>query len=271
MKKSIIILSILIVASSLTAFVVLKQDKSDPAPKVTSHKASFDFDKYFSSECKPKKDIDLFYSIRNRWSTMTKDELQQVKSIKDIIKDDERYKRDSFWNVRIDILHNYKDVRDVEISEIGQQEQLTAAQLRLLNSIDYSTNIRFSALNKRTNLHSGVVISDSTLHYVTIIPENEAEFKGGKQALLEYLKESSKDEVAIITEDKLEPGKIYFTVTAHGTIDNVHLGWTCGFPSVDEALMQIVSEIPKKWEVASNSNGEKVDQEFVFFFGLEGC
>ena len=44
-----------------------------------------------------------------------------------------------------------------------------------------------------------------------------------------------------------------------------------GYPSVDDELIKIITNMPKKWESAANSKGEKVNQEFVFFFGTPGC
>jgi hypothetical protein len=73
--------------------------------------------------------------------------------------------------------------------------------------------------------------------------------------------ENSKAATAIIREDKLRSGQFSFTVTKKAS----------GYPSVDEALIDLVSNMPDKWIPATNSVGEKVDQEFVFVFGKQGC
>jgi outer membrane biosynthesis protein TonB len=83
--------------------------------------------------------------------------------------------------------------------------------------------------------------------------------------------ENSKAATAIIREDKLRSGQFSFTVTKKGTVENVLLIATSGYPSVDEALIDLVSNMPDKWIPATNSVGEKVDQEFVFVFGKQGC
>ncbi|MEL7004496.1 MAG: hypothetical protein AAFN93_17445 [Bacteroidota bacterium] len=62
-----------------------------------------------------------------------------------------------------------------------------------------------------------------------------------------------------------------FTVTKNGTLENVRLTATSGYPSVDELMVELIDSLPAKRNPAENSEGEKVDQELVFFFGLMGC
>ena len=109
------------------------------------------------------------------------------------------------------------------------------------------------------------------VYYLTVIPEKEAAYASGHDALIAYLKENSKDKTAIIKEDKLQPGKVNFTITKNGTIANVKLTSTSGYTSVDKALIELITYMPEKWDPATNSKREKVDQELVFFFGLAGC
>lgn len=254
MKKSILIFCTLLTTISITAFGYISWSDT-----VTDQK-----------EVK-QADLDLYYNVSNRWSTMTKEDLKKVKSLLDIIQEDGTFTREAYRNVTISVLHNDKDVRDIKRFEMGQSEVLNAAQLELLHSVDYSTNLRITALSKKTITKTGVVKDDSLIIYMTIIPEKEAEFAGGYDALVEYLKESSKEKTAIIREDKLQPAKVNFTITKEGTIANVKLNSTSGYPSVDETLVELIINMPVKWDAATNSKGEKVDQELVFFFGVEGC
>jgi hypothetical protein len=36
-------------------------------------------------------------------------------------------------------------------------------------------------------------------------------------------------------------------------------------------MIELVKAIPGTWEAATNSNGDKVEQELVFSFGTIGC
>lgn len=101
----------------------------------------------------------------------------------------------------------------------------------------------------------------------------QAEYEGGKDALMEYLKENSKEVEARanVQMDELPPFKLLFTVTKEGTIENVKLNGTSGYLSVDNTMTKLITNAPGKWEPAENSKGEKVDQEQVVTFGLTGC
>lgn len=254
MKKSILIFCTVLTTISLTAFGYISWDDTETNQKEIKN-----------------ADFDLYYHVSNRWRTMTKEDLKKVTSLLDILHDDGTYIREDYRNVTISVLHNDKDVRDIKHFEMGQSEVFNTAQLELLQSAGYSTNLRITALNKRTNTKTGKVENDSLVHYMTIIPEKEAEFVDGFDALIGYLKKNSKEKTAIIREDKIQPGKVFFTVTKKGTIANIKVIDTSGYPSVDKELAKIIKNMPKKWEPATNSKGDKVDQEFVFFFGTPGC
>jgi hypothetical protein len=249
MKKNLLIFTTVLITFSLMAFGYLS----------------------WSNTANNPADEDLFYNVKNRWSTITKEDLSKKKSIRDMINDEGQYTREEFRNVRVSILHNDKDVRDIKTSEVGQSAEFNSAQLEILQSIDYSTNIRITALNKRKDTATANVHDDSLVLYLTIIPETEAQYAGGFDALIDYLKESTKESTDIIKKDKLQPGKVFFTVTKNGTIADIELNSTSGYPTVDEFLIETIKNIPQKWDPATNSKGEKVDQEFVFFFGVEGC
>ena len=211
--------------------------------------------------------IDLIYNVDHRYGrTITKENLHKAKSIIDIFPKKATQSVESYQVVEV-VIH--PDVK--KISEIGDSDVLNTAQKELLQSADYSTNFYISTNCRSKNADTGELEADSLVYWMTIVPEKEAEYTDGHDALIEYLKENSKEKTAIIKQDKLQPGKVSFTVTKEGTISNVKLTSTSGYPSVDEALIELVSKIPGKWDPAKNSKGKKVDQELVFFFGLQGC
>ena len=107
--------------------------------------------------------------------------------------------------------------------------------------------------------------------YLAVVPEKQAEYEGGKDALMEYLEENSKEARASIQMDELQPFKLFFTVTKKGTIENVKLDGTSGYLSINNTMIELITKAPGKWKPAENSKGEKVDQELVVSFGLMGC
>jgi Gram-negative bacterial TonB protein C-terminal len=247
MKKSILIFCTVLSTFSLTAFAYINWSDTGTNQKEVT-------------------DLDLVYNVGSRFgTTITKEELRKATSVLDIVpKEAEGWRKVSFQAVRVAILQD-----GGEIHEMGDDKELNAAQIRLLQSTDYSTNFYINARSQTVFPYTGK--TEDYAYYFTIVPEKEAEYTSGHDALIAYLKENSKEKTAIIKQDKLQPGKVSFTITKEGTVANVKLSSTSGYPSVDEELIKIITNMPGKWEPAENSKGENVDQELVFFFGTQGC
>ena len=75
----------------------------------------------------------------------------------------------------------------------------------------------------------------------------------------------------IIKKDQLRPGKVHFTITPEGKIGTVQMRETSGYPAIDAHLVELINNMPGEWIPATNAQGKKVEQEWVFFFGFEGC
>ena len=210
--------------------------------------------------------FDLVYKVDSRFiARITKEKLNKAKSIIDILPKEGTEFMEIYENVVVTILGEAD-----EIKALGNDEILNDKQLNLLKSADYSTDFYITANCKRRN-ENGELYGYDLVYYMTIIPEQEAEFAGGKEALVKYLRGNSKVVTSIITKDKLKPGRFNFTVTKAGTVENVELSSTSGYSGVDEHLVELIENMPKKWQAATNEKGEKVNQELIFFFGLEGC
>lgn len=265
MQKSILI--------SCTAFFVLcftacgyTQSNTIMNPEETASTNILVFERNLTAGVDELINLDLIYKVESRFMTrITKEKLHNAKSIIDILPKKATQFMETYENVRVSILGN-----DGEITEIGVSEILNEAQLKLLQSADYSTNFHINADCKQKT-EFGKLYDYDLVYYMTVVPEKEAEFTGGQDALIQYLKTNTQETTTVITKDKLQPGKVNFTVTKDGKITNVKLDSTSGFPSVDEKLIETIENMPKKWTPATNAKGENVDQELVFFFGLEGC
>ncbi len=242
MKKNILIFCAVLATFSLTAFGYMNWNNDNLA------------------------EIDMGYKVDSRFmTTITKEDLHKATSVLDIVpKVAEGWWKVSFQTVTVVVLQDGNEIR-----EVGEEKALNDTQIALLKSADYSTNFYIKARSKTKHPETGI-IEDYTYHF-TIIPEKEAEFARGQDALVEYLTKNTQEYTANIEEDKLQFGQISFTVTKAGKIANVKLSGTSGYPSVDEALVELVSNMPGKWRPAKNSKGEKIDQELMLFFGRQGC
>ena len=212
------------------------------------------------------EELNIIYNVDSRFmATISKEDLHKATSVLDIVpKKATGWWKVDFQSVMVAVLQN-----DDEIRAMGEEKLLNAEQSKLLQTLDYSSNFYIKARGKDIHPETGRI--ENYVYYFTVIPEKEAEYSGGYDALIDYLKENSKEYTTIIEQDKLQPGQVSFSVTKDGTIDNVKLISSCGYPSVDEVLVEMITNMPKKWTPATNSQGEKVEQELVFFFGLQGC
>lgn len=266
MKKSILIFCTVFTSISLMAFGYINWNHSTTNSKETSCNKTLIDHKDLSKTVFSEPVIDLVYKIDSRFiARITKESLINAKSIIDIVPEEATSYRKSYQNSRISILHEHS-----ETTEVGTSDVLNLAQRKLLQSTNYSNNIRVTSICKKIS-GTGNLIDDSLVYYITIIPEKEAAYESGQQALIDYLRENSRKETAGITKDKLQPGKVLFTVTKDGTISNVKLSSTSGYDTVDNTLVDLVRSIPGSWIPATNGQGQAVDQELVFFFGLQGC
>jgi hypothetical protein len=212
---------------------------------------------------------DFVYNVDSRYLiTMTKEELDKVRSMSDFLSLEEQQSIVSFKSVKVSFLdHDYKSI----ISEAGQGDAFNAAQIKLLQSAPYSTNILLRAEYQQKNWVTGVLEESYTTPHITVVPEKEAKYVEGEEALISYLKDNSKEKTADVIQANLQPGKVSFTVTSKGEISNVELLSTSGYSEIDKTMIQLINNTPGKWEPAENSHGEKVDQELVFSFGTIGC
>ena len=267
MKKNIFIFCITLLSSSLTAYGIISWSNQEKNKIVSSCGMQNSAEAVDSRYGKEDTVEDLVYDVDSRFMhTITMEELNKAKTIFDIYPKKAAITVDSYESVLVSTVNS-----ESEIKEFGFNEILNKGQLELIKSFDYSTNFYVQADYLIKNEKTGEMSREYIVYYITIVPEQEAVYIDGKNALISYLKNGTSDKTSIIKRDKLKSGQVSFTVSKEGKIKNVELWSTSGYPTVDEELLKTVTNIPGKWVPATNSKGEKVDQEFVFFFGLQGC
>ncbi|KAA3628462.1 MAG: hypothetical protein DWQ02_19295 [Bacteroidetes bacterium] len=267
MRKSFLIIATVVITFCLTAFGFIYHDNPEPVQRALSCNKTVEnnhFENIISDHAEPEFSLDVGPRFITR---ITKAQLSQAKQIVDLVPEKATRGIESFWSTRI-VFRTHE--ADAEF-EKGDGNELNAAQLTLLQSADYSTNFCIEAYCKRRNPESGQLEIQCFVVYVTVIPEQEAEYESGHDSLLKFLKDNSREAIVAVPREKLEPGKVYFTVNKNGTIENVKVVSDSGFGSVDEKMVELISNMPGKWRPAQNSIGEKVDQELVLFYGGDDC
>lgn len=247
MKKLLLVFSAAVVSMALTAFTVTNWN---PIPGTIDEKALRDFR----------------YQVGSRFNaTITKTDLDKAASVVDIVPPKADWGSFPIHTVKVTLWSEY-----MRPTEKGSDIMLTDAQLQLLQSTKYSDDIRLIASCK--GRHKNVRKDEYDLTYfITVVPEREATYPGGEDVLIAHLRENSMKAISIVREDRLEPGMIYFTVTTMGTISDVELTGTSGYDAVDKKMVELITNMPGKWQPAENHMGLKVNQTFVLSFGKEGC
>jgi hypothetical protein len=213
---------------------------------------------------------DLYYGVDTRFAAVKKADIHNATTIYDFLNEGEKSQIEQINSVRITIV---KDNQLSHIEAYGVNEQLTDAQLGILKSTDYFNHFTVRTEFKGKNKNTGKLEERFFGPHITVTPDKQAVYIDGKESLINYLMANSKESMSIIKGDNLGALKISFIVTKEGKVDNVkHDAMTTGYPSIDEKFMELIKNIPGKWTPAENSNGEKMDYEFVFTFGpRDGC
>lgn len=262
MKKYIIIFSALIVTLSLAASSIINWNDSNTTSK--------DKEVVFNNSEDKSDDIfsDFVYGIGPRFDGIKKSDFDKATSIDAFLENDQLSAINKLHSVNIVVIEND---RPTNISAYGDSKVFNKQQLDLLDTFDYSTNFMVKTEYEKVNGESGQTEFTHSTPHLTIVPEKQAVYDQGYKALKLFLKENSKDTWNTIDPNKLQPAKLYFTVTKSGTIENIRLDRSSNFEMVDKRMIEILDKAPGNWSPAENSKGEKVDQELVVSFGLMGC
>lgn len=210
----------------------------------------------------------FFYDVGTRFRAIKKGNLDNANTVHDFLHDEQIRSIVSYKSVNVIILEND---RHSELRETGNSAMLSTAQIELLRSLDYSTNIKIRADYEHINKDTGKLEDSYSTPHLTIVPEKQAAYTAGKHVLIKYLKENNDPYTAIVQQEKLQPARLYFTVTKNGEISNIKLDRSSGYPSIDKKMIELISQTQGEWEPAEDFKGEKVDQELVISFGSMGC
>ena len=268
MKKNIIIFCTALTALSLTAFGIINRNDSITDQIETTSNDIVATNAQVLEKIEKRIFSDFIYDVGPRFWPIKKNDVENARSIIDFLSTEQTQWIVNYKSVEVIIII---DDKHSDIVETGNSGVLTDAQLKLLKSLDYSTNIKIRADYLKKNMETGKLEDSYSSPHLTIVPEKQAVYAGGKEALMEYLKENSKESRVNVDANKLQPAKLFFTVTKEGTIEKVYLDRSSNYPSVDQRMIELITKAPGKWVPAENFKGEKVDQELVVSFGLMGC
>lgn len=265
MKKNTIILITTLAIICLLIFGFTNFNNNEANESILSDATALATEKTTSN-----KIPDLYYGVDARFEAVKKADVHKATTIYDFLNEGEKAQIEHIYTVDVIV------VKDNQLSEIrarGTTDQLTEEQLTILKSTDYFSHFTIRTEFRGKNMETGMMEDKFFGPHITVTPEQQATYVDGKNALLNYLKENSKESMTAIKGDKLGAIKLSFIINKQGKVTKIkHDAMTTGYPSIDNKLMTLLETIPGKWIPAKNDKGEIMEQELVLTFGpRDGC
>lgn len=273
MKKRALIITTIVITIGLTAFGIHKRQFDVESCDVKVEYALLaqtdpvmNYFNFYQPEVSASVNRDLFYMVRGRYERpTTKDQLGKATILSDFIPNYPSSWISDYTSVEIIANHNGK-----KMIAVSQNDVLNYEQKNLLSTIDLADDILINVNYKSQNCITKHADNRQMIVSMTVIPEKEAEYIGGYNQMINYLRENSSDEITGHNLEVFQPSSILFTVNEKGEVDNVILNKTTGNAEVDKFLVELIGNMPN-WDPAENSNGLAVKQQFEFNLGLDGC
>ncbi len=286
MKKTNFFPGIAIAIIGLTTFACMNKQQVTGAHDldtrtIESSGASADFVATDLFNIDPSSnEVNLSYIVRGNYRrTTTKEQLTTAETLNDIIEGYPSSWIESYTSVEVSTTN-----KNEKITTTSSNATLTAEQKNMFKKVGLASVIDIKVQYKMHNSVSNESMDKEMNVALTIIPEVEAAYIGGRvqmeadlkakssEKTTSYLKAKSK---AIIFDnkknmDQFNVSRILFTVNELGAVENVRVVSTSGDAAVDQELISLIENMPK-WKPAENAAGKKVSQEFEFIVGMGGC
>ncbi|PHS09412.1 MAG: hypothetical protein COA88_04300 [Kordia sp.] len=189
MKNKILFFCISLTILSLTAFSFMKQknQETDQLKIVANENSAI---KTQAPEKVEKSTFtDFIYDVGPRFRAIKKRDVDNAISIATFFDEKQLQSIVSLKSVNIIII---KGEKRIDTRTTGHSNKLTAAQLKLIQSFDYSTNFLIRVEYQQINKETGELEDSYSTPHLTIIPEKQAVHIDGKNELKKFLKENSK-------------------------------------------------------------------------------
>jgi hypothetical protein len=209
----------------------------------------------------------FYYNVGSRFEPIKKSEIFQSITIHNYLNPIESLEIEQFESVDlIKIINNQQS--DIRVSHNDQY--FSNEQISFLKGLEYSEHYIVRINYNIKNTGSGKFENNHFKSHLTVVPETQASFKKGNEALLNYFKSNNSNLPKITDKTKFRATKFYFTITKNSTITNITSDWSTGYSEIDKQLLDLISKTNGLWNSAKNTKGENVDQDLVLTFSLPG-
>ena len=267
MKGKVIIVGVILISLGFATLTVFGQNNDYQSDYVERTYEAGNFSKNFNRL--PKKELRekvLTFDVGGVYKEgTTQTTLSEAEIISDII---------SNYPTKVTTVKTGIEVSDGMNSQsaIGSGEQLTTEQKALLNSASLGDELVLTINFNAVNVITGKSEERELRIGFTVIPEIEAVYAEGKEALVTYLQEYSDSIIPEEIKKEFEFAYVEFVVNETGGIEDVHVKVTTNYDDIDKQLMDFISAM-SDWKPAQNAQGEFVKQRFEFSISTNenGC
>lgn len=257
-----IIALVVSVFAGFTAYMLSEKEVACNATPPVASTIDIDFNPNSVADEQP-----FYYGIDSRFMhQVTRERVLTAQTIEDLYPENTVSATQKFTEIKLSLMDP-----EIELSERDYGKLLSPAQKELLRTCNYASNLYLTSYYSSFDMNSASKIHNHIVYYMTVIPEVEAEYEGGRAAVIRYLREQMNEQTKDIPTSEIKPGRIKFTVDKKGIVRNVSVDSPSGFVEIDEAFLTHIAMMPGEWTPAKNANGENIDQELIFFYGSFGC
>lgn len=197
---------------------------------------------------------------------IVKEQLRQVHTLKDINPGYPASWISEYLEVEISLIAH----DDTQKSVIGPSDILNDEQLDLIQSAQVGTDIKVGVKYRQKDAMKDHTTKSMIFTY-TVVPDNEAKYNGGHDAMVAYLQESASAQKSLEALKEVELLVVKFTIDETGKTTDVIVSQSTAAKDVDNTIVNVMETMPE-WNPASNADGTKVAQTFELNIGrMIGC
>ena len=212
---------------------------------------------------------EMSYDIRGTWGKpIPQENLSDAKTMTDINPGYPSSWIDQEDYISAEVTTIYKGEKHVAK---GDNDVLNADQRKLIHNADIGSDIKVEVkYHVRDFLKKKVEVK--TLNFgLTVVPSVQATYIGGREALMDYLRENMVDLLPPSEQEDLKVAMIKFTVDETGKVTQPIVSETTQNEEIDNVIQKAINQMPD-WNPAQDANGNFVPQSFEFVIGNSlGC
>jgi hypothetical protein len=197
--------------------------------------------------------------------SITKENLIKAETLKDINKNYPSSWIKEYISVEISAISKGTPIKAISKSDILSEDQKEVIYLADLGS-EISVWVQYIPDNNFSNKE----IKEIDFAF-SIDPVNDAQFIGGQDKLLHYLKENLIEKIPTSTFQNYDLASVTFSIDEKGLVVDPLLHWSSNDEKVDKLLLEVICNMPP-WQPAKYASGETIMQAFTLLVGnMESC